>query len=129
MARKGWNALSPTYRKRLEKAGISQADYAAGTSISGARGHLHTPERPSQVNPSKHGGYLQRRDALIQQVVRKKHYYFSTAPKWNQLQAMKPYEDNPPSMAVLKYWAGLSREEWVDAIRTDRATTPFLGYH
>lgn len=129
MARKGFNALSTAYRKRLEKAGITQADYDSGASLAGARGHLHTPERPSQVNPAKHANYLQRRDTLIQQVIRKKHYYFSMAPKWNPAHDTKAFENNPPSIATLKFWSGLTREEWIDAIRQDRDVTPFLGYH
>lgn len=40
MARKGWEALSPTYRKRLEKSGVSQQAYDSGSSLEKARGHV-----------------------------------------------------------------------------------------
>lgn len=40
MARKGWDALSDTYRKRLVKSGVSREDYEAGSgNLAAARGH------------------------------------------------------------------------------------------
>lgn len=44
--RKGWESLSPSYRQRLEGAGISQQEYQQGASIKEARGHGRTPEHP-----------------------------------------------------------------------------------
>lgn len=129
MARKGWNALSANYRSRLEKAGISQSDYEAGQSIKAARGHSKTPERPTQANPRQHAAYLSERKRLTDLVVRHKNAYFNTAPKWNPDRAKRPFMDNPPPLAKLRYWATLSKEEWIDAIREDGDATAFLGYH
>lgn len=127
MARKGWNALSANYRSRLEKAGITQRDYEKGRSIQAARGHAATPERPSQS--ANFPRYQAEQTRLINRVVALKQHYFSTAPKWNPVKAAKPFMDNPPSLALLKKWANMSREEWIDALRNERDTIAFLGYH
>ena len=37
-ARKGWDQLSPAYRKRLEKSGINKKTYKAGADLRAARG-------------------------------------------------------------------------------------------
>jgi hypothetical protein len=39
MARKGWEQLSPAYRRRLEKGGINRVRYDLGMSLHKARGH------------------------------------------------------------------------------------------
>lgn len=43
--RKGWEELSPTYRRRLTRQGVTPEAYARGESIRAARGHSRTPER------------------------------------------------------------------------------------
>lgn len=37
--RKGWETLSDKYRRRLERAGISRADYESGAPLHKGRGH------------------------------------------------------------------------------------------
>lgn len=61
-SRKGWDQLTPAYRKRLGNAGISARDYNNGASLTRARGHATTPERPERAtrNPAKYGDYLER---------------------------------------------------------------------
>jgi hypothetical protein len=39
VARKGWDELTPEYRKRLAKSGITKAAYEAGASLKHARGY------------------------------------------------------------------------------------------
>lgn len=39
--RKGWDSLSPSYRRRLQKNGITRNDYNAGAKIQKARGHIN----------------------------------------------------------------------------------------
>jgi hypothetical protein len=39
MARKGWEQLSPSYRKRLERNGIDRTRYVLGADTAKARGH------------------------------------------------------------------------------------------
>lgn len=42
MARKSWDELSPSYRARLERKGITREAHASGTSLQRARGHGNT---------------------------------------------------------------------------------------
>src|SRR5258707_11270082 len=44
VSRKGWQQLSPNYRQRLERSGISKTKYEPGASLKAARGHKATPE-------------------------------------------------------------------------------------
>lgn len=39
MARKGWDALSAGYRRRLERKGVTRESYDSGQSLNAARGH------------------------------------------------------------------------------------------
>lgn len=63
--RKGWDDLSDSYRKRLERAGIDKKAYTNGNSLSDARGHRNTPERPERAykgnKTSRYGAYRQKR--------------------------------------------------------------------
>lgn len=71
MKRKGWDQLSPAYRKRLERGGVSKRDYQTGKSLSKGRGHANTPERPKQAekHPEKFGKYLARkRDKVVKHI-------------------------------------------------------------
>lgn len=43
--RRGWNELTPKYRARLERSGLTAESYASGTTLKAARGHSVTPER------------------------------------------------------------------------------------
>ena len=70
MAR-NWDNLSTSYRGRLERAGITREMYQAGVSVTAARGHSRTPERPQraftpreQANP-RYSGYRMRRSDLL----------------------------------------------------------------
>jgi hypothetical protein len=57
MARKSWGALTPAYRRRLERGGVSQSAYESGASLKAARGHARTPEhrhKPKRIKPTPH---------------------------------------------------------------------------
>lgn len=129
MPRKGWSSLSPEYRARLEKNGISKSDYESGASIQSARGHSRTPERPigSTTNP-QFQQYVFERNKLIQRIVQHKEEWFSRKPMYNAIRSGKPYRDNPPTTAQLRQWANMTREEWLDEIRAGNDLT-FFGYH
>jgi hypothetical protein len=62
-ARRDWETLSPAYRGRLERAGISQRVYESGTPLARARGHMATPERPARAerNATAYAGYIRAR--------------------------------------------------------------------
>jgi hypothetical protein len=127
MARKGWTALSPGYRARLEKNGISKTAYEAGESIKEARGHKATPERPAQGKQFPQ--YQQERDRLVRTITAKKQHWFGTSPKWNPDRANAKFRKDPPPMIRLRQWAKMTQEEWLDAIRSDDTAAAYLGYH
>ena len=127
MARKGWDQLSPAYRARLEKGGVSKTAYERGESIQAARGHSRTPERPTQAQNFPQ--YQNERNKLVDKVASRKQAFFGTSPKWNPIRARRAFNANPPPMAKLRYWSTLSREEWLDAIREDPEVAAYLGYH
>jgi len=62
--RRAWESLSPDYRARLSRNGISKRDYERGRNLSAARGHFATPEhglKSAQRNPAKYGDYIRKR--------------------------------------------------------------------
>lgn len=63
--RRDWEALSESYRRRLERGGITRSAYESGASLSAARGHAKTPEKPERVakNPGKYADYTKRKAA------------------------------------------------------------------
>jgi hypothetical protein len=92
--RKGWDSLSPSYRGRLERSGITQFGYESGQSIKKARGHSATPERPSQAvkKPGEFTAYTSRRQKLIDSIVKAKEQAWGNRPKWNAASARKNAE-------------------------------------
>lgn len=62
--RRAWADLSPNYRKRLERGGITKRDYDRGRNLSAARGHFATPEhgiKSAEKHPEKYGEYIRKR--------------------------------------------------------------------
>lgn len=129
MARKGWDSLSPTYRKRLEKGGVSRADYEAGRSIKKARGHAQTPERPSQASPTKHPTYFAKRQKLIRDFQAKKRRLWEGSRKYHGQRSMDNVRDGNPTNAQLEWALQADEDELIDAIREDSETFRFVGYH
>lgn len=129
MARKGWDSLSPGYRKRIESAGLTRADYEAGQSLQRARGHANTPEHPKKFDASKYPRYATERRRLTRDVEQKKHRIFGGGPKWNPLQSRTHVKDKPPPMKLLRWAVNASDEDIRDALREDPETFYFLGYH
>jgi hypothetical protein len=63
-----WENLSPAYRRRLEKAGITKRRYELGANLQHARGHTHTPEHgiaQARKHPAKYRKYLQKKEKII----------------------------------------------------------------
>lgn len=86
---RNWNALSESYRDRLERHGISRRDYERGASVQAARGHAATPERPSQASPERHGAYLSRREAAIDRIQAVKVNRYGDRPSFNRDRSRK----------------------------------------
>ena len=135
MARKGWNDLSDAYRQRLERGGISQAEYNQGTSLAGARGHGQTPERPEQAsrNQERYQDYQSRREALQREVRAQKQRDFGASDKWRADRSKRHVESpqKPGSMRNMRRYldeglAGLQSDPDFDWGSDE---WQFLGYH
>jgi len=48
--RRSWDSLTPVYRRRLDRSGITRAGYESGAPLASARGHKSTPERPGRAD-------------------------------------------------------------------------------
>lgn len=129
-ARRGWDSLSPGYRQRLERAGISQSDYEAGRSIRAARGHANTPERPTQSNiPFEFPHYAQNRSQKIRDLEAKKQRVFGQSLRWDPIRSSRILMKYVPSMAELDWALQATDTELYDAIREDFDSHKYLGYH
>jgi hypothetical protein len=129
MARKGWNSLSPAYRARIEKAGLTQKDYEAGTSLSRARGHANTPENPRSYDPNKYKKYAAERKRLTAQVEQRKQDVFGDSERWNRGRSDRAIREKPPSLKLMRWALAATDQEIADAIREDPETYRFLMYH
>lgn len=72
--RKSWESLSPAYRDRLSRGGITKSKYESGASLSKARGHAKTPEHPREAikNPQKFPGYKPKKEPKVSEEDNKK---------------------------------------------------------
>lgn len=131
MARKGWQSLSPGYRARLEKAGISQGDYDGGQSLQSARGHKNTPESPRSYDPNKYTKYHQERTKLERDLAAKLDQVFGHSPSWSASKSNHNIREHPPSLKQIRWALNASEEELLDAIREDTSQTEYrwLHYH
>lgn len=59
-----WNALSPRYKQRLARHGITEQRYLTGEPLTGARGHARTPEHPGRATPAKYPEYVSKRTGV-----------------------------------------------------------------
>jgi hypothetical protein len=140
MARKSWSELSPDYRQRLEKAGITPAQHAAG-DLAEARGHGKTPEHPADIpnlspeKREKYQDYIQRRTDLIRQVVAKKERLWGGGTRYNPKRARAAVEDrmreagHVPTMAKLQAFMNMSDIEAQGLPFWRDSEWHFLFYH
>lgn len=61
--RRSWDSLSPAYRARLSRGGVTRSKYESGASLARARGHGATPEHPrdARKNPERYREYNRKR--------------------------------------------------------------------
>lgn len=127
--RKPWSQLTPTYRARLEKAGLTETSFNAGASIRKARGHAQTPERPAQYNPQQFPTYHGNRRTLLDRLQDRKEQVFGSSPRWNKDRSDRWIREKPPSIAQLRWSVNVaSDDDLLDAIRQDPKTFTFLAY-
>lgn len=136
MPRSSWESLSPSYRARLERGGITRQDYLSGASLSGARGHKATPERPERAekNPEKYKDYLANRGRLERAVMAKKEGIFGDHHKFRLNRANKNVKKNPVTghrvpLADLRMAADADELQWQQWLHDDRERWAFLFYH
>lgn len=92
---RNWNALSDSYRQRLERAGVDRRDYERGASLAGARGHAETPERPSQASPERYVDYFNRREKLINSIQAMKRELYGSKDSFNAKRSREAVDKNP----------------------------------
>lgn len=126
--RKGWDSLSDGYRERFEKKGLTREDYESGRPIKAARGHEHTPERPTSYKASEFPKYAAERERLTNELQRKKEEYFGGSKRWNRAISDRHIREKPPSMSKLRWSLEVTLDEWLDAIREDYEAYHYLGY-
>lgn len=101
---RNWNALSEGYRTRLERNGISRQDYERGVSVTAARGHAQTPERPQQAarDETRFSDYLSRRAAIADRVEAFKRERWGDSPNYNPERSRR---------AILNHGVGVQGEK------------------
>ena len=136
MARRQWSNLSATYRKRLERGGITKRSYEAGESLKEARGHRHTPEHPLEAmrNPQKYPTYYVERANLIRDVQERKRILFGASKKWNGPRSLRMIKQgtggaHPPSNAQLRWALKATEDEIMEALEGADDDISFLFYH
>lgn len=134
-----WNNLTPTYQKRLSRAGVSKAQYESGASLKSARGHKLTPERPADYakNPAKYKEYGDNRKRLAAAVRRRKEGLFSDRLKYSPERARElvnkgTVESGIPTVASYKWFLNATEDEIL--ARMPPANNPedvmsFMWYH
>ncbi len=137
---KAWGTLSPSYKKRLERHGITARNYNTpkGAEIRAkARGHGKTPERPERAakNPDKYPEYLESRKTLLQHVSERKRRLFSTTVKYRERASDRNVLRNPnPStggrinLAYVRRFLRMTESE-IDDIDWSDDEWGFLYYH
>jgi len=129
MARKGWQSLSPEYRQRLEKGGVSRSDYEAGGSIQKARGHGETPEKPRSYDPAKYQKYHTERTRLEAQLEGRKRQLYGNSARWDASSSARNIRNYPASLAQIRWAMSADDDELLDAIRESPGDYAWLGYH
>lgn len=134
--RKPWASLSPAYRDRLARKGITPEMHAAGESIRAARGHAHTPEHPreAEVKPNRFPEYRMVRRSLVNKVARKKSQLFGSDHKFNAKRSadiinMGWDSQHVPSNVDLQWAIDATEDEIMEAITSGDEEYSFLWYH
>lgn len=103
MAKRGlWTALKESYRKRLEKNGITRRMYESGASLSKARGHGKTPEHPEDAYKGKNAEkYAEYRYRKAQRKIKT-----GIAKRQSAVERAREYADKPEWARKKPYWPG-----------------------
>lgn len=130
MARKGWESLSPGYRARMERAGVSRTAYESGASLRAARGHSKTPERPTaRISREQYPEYFTKRQRLIQELQAKKQRIFGQSDKWDARKSADRIREKPASNALLQAAIDADEEDIWDSMRGEESDYAYLFYY
>jgi hypothetical protein len=94
---RNWDSLSAGYRKRLQSNGITRRQYESGVSLSKARGHSQTPERPERAtrNPGKYQAYEAKKLGIADKIQAFKKAKWGHRPKWNKDRSLMAVRKDP----------------------------------
>ncbi len=129
MARKAWESLSPGYRQRLERAGMTRQDFKQGRPLAAARGHGATPEHPHRYDPAKYPKYHRERVRLEKQLQARKRMLWGASPRWDDDRSERHIRESLVSLQRLRDLMSLDDEEIIDAARETSDTYKLLYYH
>lgn len=141
-----WDSLSPAYRARLERGGITRSGYLRGDTLGAARGHKpgRTPEHPKDAvkNPERYKGYKPRKevrttpqesaaltDAAVRSMDRKLAPGLATGADVFNYSPERVRENVEKMSASQKIWTiGATEDELMQAARRQVAGNPWF-YH
>ena len=133
-ARKPWDQLTPTYRRRLERGGITRQNYETADRKA-ARGHATTPEHPrdAERHPGQYRDYITSRTSDERQVIARKERIWGTSPRFDPGRSAQMVRRNPrtksvPSLALMRRFLRMSDDE-VSEIDWSDDDWAFLFYH
>lgn len=87
---RNWDALSSSYRGRLERNGITRSAYESGVNVAAARGHAQTPEHPhTGESRPEYRQYHLRREQAERKVVQMKRDKWGMRDRWSDEGAEK----------------------------------------
>lgn len=133
MARKGWDALSPAYRRRLERGGIVRSSYESGANLQRARGKkpgveyrerkqrerarvgIWHPLTPAQVKYLKESGATdgdlrlikampQRQVALLIKQKKENNRQYLRNPEYTAGWSMQQMKEAMPDTPPVMFW-------------------------
>lgn len=134
-SRKSWDDLSPKYRARLERGGITRSTFATADK-SAARGHKATPEHPQEaiLKPHKYERYVQDRSDEMRQVIARKERIWGHRPKYKRGRSARAVtEPNPvtkklPTIQAMRAFLRMSDDDIAELDWRDDEWW-FLFYH
>jgi hypothetical protein len=104
-SRKAWDDLSPAYRKRLQRFGVTKRSHSAGEPLWQARGHFPRDPKAGRVN-----GFARAPE--------QRQSYRDSSAKWNEVRKDARFRDLPSPV----------RDTLRQAIFVDRKYTDSMVY-
>lgn len=133
MARQLWETLSPAYRGRLERGGITRTAYESGVSLAKARGHAATPEHPREAekekNRERYRRYRDKKAELAKKVQGVKERWFGNRESWNPVNSEKALKNKGTRELQRVYDLISEYEDFDDFLADGNEIDESLYYH